>query len=135
LEDALAETALALLPDLADPDTYAKALGETDANEFLLTALDAGVLIAAEGFAAEALGEQILVGGGRESAPGLRWIPGAVVQSHFTQTPTMPEILKRRDRFRIGLPAGTAIALGPGEECEIWGEEKPTITFREWWKT
>ncbi|MGB7538785.1 MAG: hypothetical protein WBM17_09615 [Anaerolineales bacterium] len=134
IEDVLSEASLVLLPDLADTETLTRSLGQTDANEFLLAALDAGVVIVAEGAAAESLGEQITAGGGQSGAPGLGWIPGAIIQTHFSEEKTIAPILNRNDRFRIGLPEGVSIALGPELEREIWGEGKPTITFREWWK-
>jgi hypothetical protein len=134
LEDALSEAALVLLPGLADAETCTRSIGQTDANEFLLAALDAGVVIVAEGVAAESLGEQFVAGGGQSGAPGLGWIPGAIIQTHFSEEKPIPAMLIRNDLFRIGLPDGMAIALGPGAEREIWGEGKPTITFKEWWK-
>jgi hypothetical protein len=134
LEDALTEAALVLLPDLADPEAYSLALGQTDACEFLLAALNAGVVIIAEGPAAEALGEQIESGAGKGDSQALRWLPGAIVQTHFSEGFPQPVSLKRKDRFRIGLPEGVAIAMGPDGEREIWGGGKPTITFGEWWK-
>jgi hypothetical protein len=139
LEDVLSEAALVVLPDLAAPAKYSEALGQTDACEFLLAALDAGVVIVAEGSAAEALGVEIeegrnASGVGYTGSPALKWVPGAVVQTHFRDGQAPPASLKRKDRFRIGLPEGIAIALGPAEEREIWGDGKPTITFPEWWK-
>jgi len=134
LEDALSEAALVLLPDLANAETFTRSLGQTDANEFLLAALDAGVVIVAEGAAAESLGEEIVAGDGQSGAPGLGWISGAIIQTHFSEEKQIASILNRNDRFRIGLPEGVSIALGPEVEREIWGEGKPTITFREWWK-
>jgi hypothetical protein len=134
LEDALTEAALVLLPDLANAGTYVRGLGQTDANDFLLAALDAGVVIVAEGAAAESLGQQIAAVDEQSGTPGLGWIPGAIIQTHFSEDASNPSILNRNDRFRIGLPVGVSIALGPEEEREIWGEGKPTITFREWWK-
>jgi hypothetical protein len=134
IEDALSEAALAVLPDLADPETYSRALGQTDACEFLLAALDAGVVIVADGPAAEALGDRIAVAEGSPAGkPALRWIPGAIIQTHFSGQPISPAALKRKDLFRIGLPEGVAIASGPAEEREIWGDGKPTITLNEWW--
>jgi hypothetical protein len=133
LEDALSEASIALLPDLASAEVYAGMLGSTDAGEYLLAALDAGVIVCAEGTAAESLGEGIRDADGAER-PGLHWIPGALVQTRFTVEMPPPESIKRGDRFRIGLPADTAIALGPEGEREIWGGSQPTITFKEWWK-
>jgi hypothetical protein len=133
LEEALSEAALVVLPDLADSAAYARQLGQTDACEYLLAALDDGAVIVAEGPAAEALGDHFA--SGQNLLPGLRWVPGAVVQSHFVEDQTPTAVGIRKESYRIGLPAGVAIALGPGEEREIWGVGQPTITFREWWKT
>jgi len=146
VEEEVAEAALVLLPDGVVANLYVEALGQTDAGEFLLSALDEGALIVAAGSAAEAMGELIaessagrfqdLQGGDgdhRAGYPALGWIPGAIIQSHFTAGAPIPASLKRKDLFRLGLPEGASLALGPGEEREIWGEEKPVITFRGWW--
>jgi len=146
VEEEVAEAALVLLPDGVVANLYVEALGQTDAGEFLLSALDEGALIVAAGSAAEAMGELIaessagrfqdLQGGDGDHRAGytaLGWIPGAIIQSHFTAGAPIPASLKRKDLFRLGLPEGASLALGPGEEREIWGEEKPVITFRGWW--
>ena len=146
VEEEVSEAALVLLPDGAAANLFVEALGQTDAGEFLLSALDEGAVIVAAGSAAEAMGELIaesnpdhlpdLHGGNdghRAGSPALGWIPGAIIQSHFTAGIPIPASLKRKDLFRIGLPDGVSLALGPGDEREIWGEEKPVITFRGWW--
>jgi hypothetical protein len=146
MEEAVSEAALILLPDLATPDMFVEAFGQIDASQFLLAALDDGVVIVAAGPAAEAMGE-VLAGSSSNNIPGserenigdrfgrsaLGWIPGAIIQSHFSENTPPPGSFKRKDMFRIGLPEGVSIALGPGDEREIWGEKKPTITFRDWW--
>jgi hypothetical protein len=140
LEEKVSEAGIILLPDMASPNDYIHALGETDAGEFLLSALDGGGMIIAEGSAAEALGEAVQAAGlnpqpeTRVWTPALKWIPGALIQSHFTTSEEFSIPSQRKDIFRIGLPDGVAIALGPEGEREIWGERAPTITFREWWK-
>jgi hypothetical protein len=146
VEEAVSEATLILLPDCAEAQQYVEALGQTDAGEFLLEALDGGAVIVAAGPAAEALGELIadpgaeLIpdpaggdGGNRSGRPALGWVPSAIIQSHFAAGTPVPAALKRKDLFRIGLPEGASIALGPADEREIWGEEKPVITFRGWW--
>jgi hypothetical protein len=146
VEDAVSEAALILLPDCGEAQEYVEALNETDAGEFLLTALDGGAVIVAAGSAAEAMGELIADpgaeltpdpsggdGGNRSGRPALEWIPNAIIQSHFAAGTPVPAALHRKDLFRIGFPDGVSIALGPEEEREIWGEEKPVITFRGWW--
>ncbi len=146
MEEEISEATLILLPDGATANLYVEALGETDAGEFLLSALDDGAVIVAAGSAAEAMGELIaepdgdrlpdLRGGDdghRAGTPALGWIPSAIIQSHFSVGIPIPASLKRKDLFRLGLPDGVSLALGPGDEREIWGEEKPVITFRGWW--
>jgi hypothetical protein len=135
LEDALSEAALVILPDLADSGVYARTLGQTDASEFLLAALDAGVVIVAEGSPAEALGELTEFSpADRTENPALRWLPGAIVQTHFSDDQPRSFHAKRKELFRIGLPEAVAMAIGPNDEREIWGNGKPTITFQQWWK-
>jgi hypothetical protein len=146
VEEATSEAALILLPDLGTPGTVVEELGQTDAGEFLLAALDGGAVVVAAGLAAEAMGELIdgstadilpIPPGGdsvnRTGSPGLGWIPGAIIQSHFSAQTTAPVAFQRKDMFRLGLPEGVSIALGPEDEREIWGDVKPTITFRDWW--
>ncbi|MBN1439294.1 MAG: hypothetical protein JW929_07795 [Anaerolineales bacterium] len=134
LEEALTEAAIAVLPDLSDSLHYARALGDSDACDFLLAALDSGAVIVAEGSAAEALGEEVRGPKSNSGAgPALRWLPGAVVQTHFAAGKDDAQPPMRKDHFRIGLPEGVSLALGPAAEREIWGEGKPTITFRQWW--
>jgi hypothetical protein len=146
LEEEISEATLILLPDGAPADRFVRALGETDAGEFLLEALDGGAVIVAAGSAAEAVGELIAEtdanrdpdrpggdGDNRAGSPALGWVPGAIIQSHFSAGIPIPASLLRKDLFRIGLPDGVSLALGPGEQRELWGEEKPVITFRGWW--
>jgi hypothetical protein len=140
LEEKVTEAGIILLPDIGSSDAYIRALGETDAGEFLLSELDGGGMIIAEGSAAEALGDAAK-GEDMDSRaeaqmwiPALKWIPGAIIQSHFTTSKEFPIPMQRKDLFRIGLPNGVAFALGPKGEREIWGNQAPTITLREWWK-
>jgi hypothetical protein len=135
LVDVLSEAALVLLPDLSGPEAYLRALGATDAGEYILAALDAGVVVVAEGQAAEAMGAYIRPAATGSVIPALGWLPGVVLQAHFTAQSPFPFAGKRKDLFRIGLPEGVAIAMGPDGEREMWGKSQPTITFRDWWKT
>lgn len=136
LEDVLSEAALVLLPDLSGPEAYLRALGATDAGEYILAALDAGVVVVAEGQAAEAMGAYIGPAAATGTVvPALGWLPGVVLQAHFTDQLPFPFAGKRKNLFRIGLPEGVAMAMGPDGEREMWGEGRPTITFRDWWKT
>jgi hypothetical protein len=131
IEEDLAEASLILLPDVAPPLEYIQALGDTDAGEFLLAALDGGAILVAEGAAAEAMGEA--AGEGSSPVGGLGWIPRAVIHTHFSPDKDLTILQKRKDLFRIGLSPRTALALGPNDEREIWGDIPPTITFGRGW--
>lgn len=136
LEEEIAEASIILLPDVGDPIAWREGLSQTDAVEFLLSALDDGAIILAEGPAAETFGEAMetvlsSASGGFDS--GLGWLPKAVIQGHFSHLRKSTILLKRSNLFRIGLPEGTALALGPQEEREVWGVNPPIITFGSEW--
>ena len=59
--------------------------------------------------------------------------PGRDHPIAFFRGHTHPRLPQTQGTFRLGLPEGVSLALGPGDEREIWGEEKPVITFRGWW--
>jgi hypothetical protein len=136
LEETIAEASLILLPDLFPPQVVAQSIGQSDAVEYLLEAIDDGALILAEGDAAEALGE--VVEGRKDSGEadptsGLNWIPSTLIQAHFAPSRSPDLLLMRTQLMRIGLPDGTAIALGPEGDREIWGETQPILTFGSRW--
>jgi hypothetical protein len=136
VEEYVSEASLILLPDLSSPEEYGDAFSRTDAGEFILGALDEGALVLAEGFAAELFGEVVdyLSSSGEQYfGPGLGWISGAVIQSHFTEVRNAAILLKRKTFFRIGIPSNTTLALGPDDLREVWGDIQPTITFGSEW--
>jgi hypothetical protein len=136
LDEDLSEASMVLLPDLADPQIYARAIGQSDAAEYLLEALDDGALILAEGTAGEALGEA--VEGAEDSTraeltAGLGWLPASVLLTHYAQPRTANILRKRPQWVQIGLPEETAIVLGPSGERELWGDLAPILTFGSGW--
>jgi hypothetical protein len=136
LEEEIAEASLILIPDLFPPQVVAQGIGQSDAVEYLLGAIDEGALILAEGAAAEALGEVVEgrdASGETDLTSGLNWIPSTLIQAHFTPSRSPDLLLKRPQLVRVGLPDGTAMALGPEGDREIWGETPPILTFGSRW--
>lgn len=136
LEESISEASLILLLNHSEPEQYREAVSRTDAGEFILENLEDGAVILAEGSAAEAMGDMVDAatssGEGRQS-PGLGWIPGTVIQAHFIKERNASILKKRKNLLRIGIPAETALALGPDDQREIWGDIFPTITFGSGW--
>jgi hypothetical protein len=132
LYEEVEESALIVFPDIGDAASIAEALALTDLPETILAAMDDGVVCVACGVAAEVLGEWLVLPDG-QAVPGLGWIPSSVLQAHFESQTPCPILTKRPGLFRLGLPGGAALALGPEQERELWGEEKPTLTFGIGW--
>jgi cyanophycinase-like exopeptidase len=105
-------------------DHLLEALEDSPAAAALLDHLrDGGVVVAIAG-AAQALGRwvrSIRVG---EHLPGLGWLPGGVVEPNFD--PAHDRRLRRALEqpgvtWGLGLPAGSAVLLGPEGEVEVIG--------------
>jgi hypothetical protein len=131
--DDIEEASLILLLHDGDPLTFAQAMAASDLQEPILQALDDGTVIVASCAAADALGE-VLIRADGQALPALNWIPAAVIQSHFHPNLPCPILSKRPGLYRLGIPAGAALALGPDGERELWGPEKPTLTFGIGWE-
>ncbi len=105
-------------------DHLLEALAGSPAEEALAGRLAAGgvvVAIAAAAQAAGAVARSIAPG---RTVPGLGWLPEGVVEPNFD--PGHDRRLRRLlavdgVRWGLGLPAGSAVLLGPGGEHEIVG--------------
>jgi hypothetical protein len=67
-------------------------------------------------------------------AMGLGWLENAVVVPHFTRTEDSP-ILRQLPKaapevLGLGIPDGTALALGPMGQVETWGSGQITAVIR-----
>lgn len=105
-------------------DHLLEALEGSPAAEALLDYLRGGGVVVAIAGAAQALGRwarSIQVG---DHVPGLAWLPGGVVEPNFD--PAHDRRLRRLlDQpgvtWGLGLPAGSAVLLGPEGEMEVVG--------------
>lgn len=105
-------------------DQLLEVLAGSPAASVLLECLAAGSVVVAIGAAAQALG--IVTGGlgSRAILPGLGWLPGGVVEANFD--PAHDRRLRRLldvpgVRWGLGLPAGSAVLLGPDGAVEVIG--------------
>jgi hypothetical protein len=126
----LAEASLVVLPDFVDARDLAAALDDSGSGEVLLSTLEAGAVIVAEGRSAEALGDVIEAD---PPAAGSGWLRQAVIQSGFVEGTACQVLGKRPQLFRLGLGEHAALALGPLGEVEVWGEPAPTVTLGAAW--
>ncbi len=105
-------------------DHLLETLRETPALTALGEKLATGGTVVAIAAAAQALGQVArgLFSGGLEDAFG--WLPGGVVEPNFhpSHDRRLRQLLEHPDvRWGLGLPAGSAVLLGPAGEIEIIG--------------
>lgn len=120
-----------------DSRAWLRAFEAKRLDESVLTALsEGGVVLAAPG-ASSCLGSWILPSGGEEVAPGLGWLPGAVVlpgQEDPIDEERVRLLLKSQDRaYALGLPTSSILALGPQGQVEVWGETAPKLALGTGW--
>ncbi len=106
-------------------DHLLEALEGSPALEALAEKLSSGGVVVAIAAAAQALGQVargLFSGGG--PMPGLAWLPGGVVEPNFhpSHDRRLRQLLSHPEaRWGLGLPAGSAVLLGPAGEVEIIG--------------
>lgn len=106
------------------PDHLLEAIHETPFLEALLERLREGGTVVAIAAAAQALGTfaRSLFGGG--SIAGLQWLRGGVVEPNFDpeHDRRFRQLMREPGvRWGVGVPAGSAVLLGPEGETEIVG--------------
>jgi len=127
----LADAGLILLGD-GDGIALARTLRDSPALEGVAEAFARGALVVGIGGGAAPLGEWVLqIEEAREGERGWGWIRDAVVVPRFVgaeQEPWLQALLRRWPGILgLGIPEGTALALGPDGQVETWGEEKVTV--------
>jgi cyanophycinase len=105
-------------------DHLLEALLDTPVAEALLERLRQGGVVVAIAAAAQALGVAARSLFGGKTVPGLGWLPGGVVEPNFDpghdrrlrQLMADPGV-----RWGLGIPAGSAVLLGPDGVTEVVG--------------
>lgn len=134
----LADAGLLFIGD-GDPFLLARTLAGTAALRGMAEAFVRGALVVGLGAGAAPLGEQVIfpeISAERHPAepisiPGWGWVQGTVIVPHFhgaTHSPRLRALLHTwPGLLGIGIPEGTALALGPNGEVETWGSGEITI--------
>ncbi len=105
-------------------DHLLEALEDSPGLAAMAEKLAAGGTVVAIAAAAQALGQvaRNLFGGGLVA--GLGWLPGGVVEPNFhpSHDRRLRRLLEHEEvRWGLGLPAGSALLLGPAGEVEVIG--------------
>ncbi len=109
---------------------------DTPALQAMLTAYHSGAVVLGIGAGAEAMGTWALRSSWEETLGAWGWLPGAFVVSHYTPEAAraLQAALHRHPfAYGIGLAEGAALALGPDDRIERWGDGEITVIFGARW--
>jgi hypothetical protein len=129
---ALLEEAGILYLGGENPTQLVRRLRNTQALKFIVRgfATVQGLILVGAGGAAAALGTWLALSHPGEIARGFGFLRNAIVAPHFTQTeeaPLLHDLLSAHpNQLGLGIPEGTALALGPQGEVQTWGEGQVT---------
>jgi hypothetical protein len=117
---------------------WSEVLGAGSAGQWVGDRLDEGSVVFACVAAAAALGELVFRDGVRDRGiPGAGWLPGAVLFPSISDPadhPDVREYLSDTDHsYALGLQPGTAVAIGPQGQIEVWSGEPPRIVLGRGW--
>jgi hypothetical protein len=121
-----------------DLECWSETLGPGATGEWVIARLEQGCVVFAGGAAAAALGEHVL----RDEAehgghPGLGWLPGALLlptMADPADDPVVKRYLTQTDHsYALGLQEGTALAIGPQGQIEVWTGEPPKLVLGRGW--
>ncbi|NHZ73201.1 MAG: type 1 glutamine amidotransferase-like domain-containing protein [Nitrospirae bacterium] len=105
-------------------DQLVETLEGSPALEALGRRLSSGGLVVAIAAATQAFGMLVRSLVGRDFLPGFGWLPDGVVEPNFDpgHDRRLRELMSQEGvQWGLGLPAGSAVLLGPGEQQEILG--------------
>jgi hypothetical protein len=100
------------------------------AAEGIQAAYENGAVVLAEGQSAMVFGAWIVRQNG-ELASGLEWLSAAIVAAGVTNAGAWArDVLSAEGlAYVVGIGAGTALALGPDGQLEIWGKGEVTVAL------
>lgn len=105
-------------------DQLVQTLEDSAALEALGRKLASGGLVVAIAGATQAFGILVRSLLGRNFLPGFGWLPGAVIEPNFDpgHDRRLRQLMEQEGvRWGLGLPAGSAVLLGPAGSQEILG--------------
>ena len=105
-------------------DQLVQTLQDSAALEALGRRLASGGLVVAIAGATQAFGVLVRSLMGRDILPGFGWLPGGVIEPNFDpgHDRRLRQLMEQEGvRWGLGLPAGSAVFLGPAGQLEIAG--------------
>lgn len=125
----LAEAGVVIIAADVDAETVRSALTGA-AMEGIQTAYENGAVILAEGSCASAFGTFIETDGGSLTA-GLGWLEQALILPGVESAASAAKELLTEQAFAVaaGIGVGSALALGPDGQVEIWGRRQVTVAL------
>lgn len=115
----------------ASVDTLYEALKDA-AVEGIRAAYQRGAVILLEGLVANIFGRWVLSDSG-ELLDGLNWVENAFIEPEsmgIDDSRAVQMVMASiPDAVAINIAAGSALALGPDGQVEVWGDEKVTISL------
>ena len=118
---------------------WSQAIGGSGSADLASGMVDEGVVVLAAGPAAAAAGTWVVSAEEDALHPGLSWLPGAIILPGELEPASVEGVrqwLAAPERvYAIGLPNGSALALGPDGEVELWGSARPTIALGAGWRS
>ena len=130
----LAEAGLVYISDGPDLLGLIRSLRESPALTTLSHAFGDGCTIVGMGAGAIALGTWAADQGIADQVePGWDWLPGTIVEPHFAGTESsnrLRSLLNTHPNcLGLGIPIGTALALGPDGRVETVGKGQVTVVL------
>lgn len=136
----LAQAGFVYISDGPDVLGLVRALRGSPALEALTQAFDDGAVVVGMGAGSIALGAWVM-GPVRETEapepaePGWGWLPDVIVEPHFVGTQAAGRLrsllVAHPDCLGLGIPQGTALALGPDGQVETVGPGQATVVLGE----
>lgn len=130
----LAGAGLIYISDGPDLIGLIQTLHESPALAGLECAFDNGASIVGMGSGAVALGAWVASQDATgQGVAGWGWLPGVIVEPHFTGTESSDRLRSLLNThpncLGLGIPDGTALALGPNGRVETLGEGQVTVVL------
>jgi len=127
LHEKLAQAGMVIVGGGVSPADVRGALHGA-ALEGIQAAYANGGLILLEGFSASAFGAWLI--DGSDIKPGLSWLAGALLTGVDKAADAAKPIFKAQPgAIAVGVMPGSALALGPDGEIDIWGRREVTVAL------
>ena len=131
IRDRLHDAAMVFIPDHYRPEVLLPALPGA-ANDGIKAAYERGAIVLAEGTSATLMGAKVLLETGI-AVDGLGWLEDSFVVPAITSiadSEAARAILSTHvANVAIGIDVGSALALGPSEQVETWGDSVVTVAL------